>query len=530
MLQHDLPFEPPTAIELMSAGELYASANEFLLHELKEDRRIERKTAGVHADKLGEYFCMWANTPPSGGLIAIGMEDNGQISGCLQAGTEHINNLETSGRNFCPDARYDVKRVDVHRSDDGQRDYVLLFLVYYRSDPKVVRTTRNKAFIRLGGSKTKLDEYQIREIEIDTGGVAFEQELVDYVYPADFRADIIQQYAENFRGERGDRLRPNITNEEILELREFGKFAPGDKFVPNVACTLVFAKRPQRAFPGCKIRFQRFEGEVEGTGERWQPVKDIKIDEGPIPQQIAEAEKVLESQLRTFTHFGPDNKFRSLPEYPKVAWYEALVNACVHRSYNLRDMNIFIRMFDDRLEIESPGGFPPLVTPQNIYNVHHPRNPFLFDAMFYLEYVRGSREGTRRIHESMKRYGLPQEEFSEKETGNPFVLVILRNNYKQRKVLLDSEGLAFVGEALFNSLSLDERRAVNYVVEHHKVKPTDLVRVGGGNWHRSKRVLEQLRAKGILSVKRRKDIQRDSGSYYFLKHPNGKSDEKDKTN
>jgi hypothetical protein len=52
------------------------------------------------------------------------------------------------------------------------------------------------------------------------------------------------------------------------------------------------------------------------------------------------------------------------------------------------------------------------------------------------------------------------------------------------------------------------------VVEHHKVKPTDLVRVGGGNWHRSKKVLEQLRAKGILSVKRRKDIQRDSESYY----------------
>jgi len=53
---------------LMSAGVIYAGANEFLLHELKEDRRIERKTAGVHADKLGEYFCMWANTPPAGGL------------------------------------------------------------------------------------------------------------------------------------------------------------------------------------------------------------------------------------------------------------------------------------------------------------------------------------------------------------------------------------------------------------------------------------------------------------------------------
>ena len=71
-----------------------------------------------------------------------------------------------------------------------------------------------------------------------------------------------------------------------------------------------------------------------------------------------------------------------------MAWYEALVNACVHRSYNLKNMNIFIRMFDDRLEIESPGGFPPLVTPENIYYTEHPRNPFLFNAMFYLKLVR----------------------------------------------------------------------------------------------------------------------------------------------
>lgn len=143
LIQHDLPFEPPTAVQLMTAGELYAAANEFLLHELKEDRRLERKTVGVHAEKLGEYFCMWANTPPDGGLIAVGVEDDGQISGCLKAGTAHINNLERSGRNFCPDARYEVKRLDVHRVD-GERDYVLLFRVYYRSEPKVVRTTRRQ--------------------------------------------------------------------------------------------------------------------------------------------------------------------------------------------------------------------------------------------------------------------------------------------------------------------------------------------------------------------------------------------------
>lgn len=67
------------------------------------------------------------------------------------------------------------------------------------------------------------------------------------------------------------------------------------------------------------------------------------------------------------------------------------------------------------LEIESPGGFPPLVTPENIYYTEHPRNPFLFDAMFYLKFVRAAREGARRIRDSMQAWELPKPEFSEKE-------------------------------------------------------------------------------------------------------------------
>jgi ATP-dependent DNA helicase RecG len=59
-------------------------------------------------------------------------------------------------------------------------------------------------------------------------------------------------------------------------------------------------------------------------------------------------------------------------------------------------MNVFVKMFDDKLVIESPGGFPPLVTPENIYTSHHPRNPTLMRAMFYLGLVKEHAEGTKR--------------------------------------------------------------------------------------------------------------------------------------
>ncbi len=72
-----------------------------------------------------------------------------------------------------------------------------------------------------------------------------------------------------------------------------------------------------------------------------------------------------------------------------------------HRSYGLRNMNIFIKMFDDRLVIESPGAFPPFVTPDNIYDSHHPRNPHLMNALYFLDFVKCANEGTRRMRDMM---------------------------------------------------------------------------------------------------------------------------------
>jgi ATP-dependent DNA helicase RecG len=78
---------------------------------------------------------------------------------------------------------------------------------------------------------------------------------------------------------------------------------------------------------------------------------------------------ILTSQLRDFTRLGDDGVFYTAPEYPNAAWYEALVNAVVHRSYGLKNMNIFVKMFDDKLVIESPGGLPPAdLTPSDSLN------------------------------------------------------------------------------------------------------------------------------------------------------------------
>ena len=180
-------------------------------------------------------------------------------------------------------------------------------------------------------------------------------------------------------------------------------------------------------------------------------------------------------------------------------------------------MNIFVKMFDDRLVVESPGAFPPFVTSENIYEVHHPRNPYLMEAMFYLKFVKCAHEGTRRIRDTMIEMNLPQPEFEQKESGYASVRVTLRNRIKQRKVWIDSDASALLGEALSKTLSVHEKRVINFACEHGDISVSQVQRLTNRTWPSAKKVLDLLEQKGILYHNKRQGLERDPQARYVLK-------------
>ncbi len=105
----DFEGESPRSERLLSPDEIFASADESLLEKLREDHRIEWKSSRFSGDHLGEYFSMWANTPPDGGLVVSGMLNDGTIEGCNSLSQEALNHLRKVGPTFCPDARFEVK-------------------------------------------------------------------------------------------------------------------------------------------------------------------------------------------------------------------------------------------------------------------------------------------------------------------------------------------------------------------------------------------------------------------------------------
>jgi ATP-dependent DNA helicase RecG len=479
-LGFDFVFPPKKEIKLFNEDELHDFMPEKIAVDIGENHKIERKSASYNAISLGDYFSMWANTPPNGGIILIGVENSGMITGCSDVDAGHISDLMRAGDIYAPQARYRTKEIAV-KNHKGHDDLIIAIRVLYRED-RVVETNSGKVFIRRGSSKRELDEAERRELEIMKGQLEIESEPVHLVYPDDFNLKIISQFVDSVRYSRN--MSPDLTPEEVLELRRLGKIK-NNIFKPNLACALLFAKDPQLIVPGCKIRFLRFEGITEKTGKEYNVVKSFWL-EGCVPDLIAQTEKVLEAQLREFMRLGEDGKFISTAEYPKDAWYETIVNACVHRSYNLKNMHVVVKMFDDRLEVESPGSFPPPVTPENIYDTHQPRNPHLMDAMFYLKYVQCAHEGTRRIRDSMAKLGLPAPIFQERMSTSALVRVTLRNDVEHRVQFVDSDAFRVLGEALSSTLDAFEKRIVNFIAENGTINVTEAARIGGKRWHRAK--------------------------------------------
>lgn len=505
--------ERRSVLELWRVDELYEEASEELLRKLYEDNRLERKPPGIHAEPLSEYVCMWANTAPEGGLLVVGVNDDGEIIGCKDRAEELIAVERRIRNDLVPDARFDSKRVQVTNAR-GQTDFVLLFWTQF-SDDKLIETNKGKAFIRRVDTNHELTDAEKRELQIERGQRSFELEPCGLSWPNDFDQNAISAWIAGVRKTKGIKDRDeNESAHQVLSRHRLGKVQRG-KFVPNNACALLFANDPRAVVPGCIIKFQRIDGTVLKTGADRNVVKTIEIT-GTIPKVIVSAFETVNAQLRTFEKKASDGKFYTVSEYPDEAWHETIVNACVHRSYSLRGANIFIRMFDDRFEVESPGGFPALVTEQTIYDLHYRRNWWLMDAMLFLKFVLCEAEGAKRIRRAMVESGLPEPRWEQKQIGGAVVRVTLKNGFPLRQLWVDSDVSRIIGPERASRCNEFEKRVINFIAEHGKIQTTQAMNfLPKPRWGTAFAKLKKMVKDGLLVHNKR--AERDSKGNYTLK-------------
>jgi ATP-dependent DNA helicase RecG len=356
------------------------------LLSLPEDQWFDRKSVGVSREKLANLLVGFANA--EGGVVVIGLTDTA-VEGTAR-GRDRLNGLVKVPYDMAvPAVRHRVDRVACVNAA-GQPDE--LMAIWVEPAEQVHATNKDEVYLRVGDETRRLTFDQRRELLFDKGQAAYETQCVGPTLD-----DLDTVLAEGYAAALGN-------PDPIRMLRARGLAAEGGAL--TVAGTLLFAATPQTWFPEAFVRVIRYRGNARGSGARQQVVEDVRC-EGPLPKQIRQARETVREVQPTRRALGRGGTFEDSPLVPEDAWLEGIVNAVVHRSYSITGDHIRVEVFDNRIEISSPGRFPGLVRLDDPTNaVRFARNPRIARVAADLHFGQELGEGIRRMFEEMRAAGL----------------------------------------------------------------------------------------------------------------------------
>ena len=426
-----------------------------------ENKLFDRKSSKVKASDIAPIISAFANA--DGGTIVIGIADKTrEVEGINSKGQDVVNNLIAAPKDVCvPMPQYKEEYLQII-NNKGEKDRLLLLHIE-ASREQIIRTVSGATYLRVADRTKELKGDDLRNLEYSKNVRHYEDECHPDAMIKDLDTQLLESYREKLHAE-------DLSYEQLLEARGFIRQQGGVKKLTNAAI-LLFAKNIVQFYPNCRIRFIRYDGTKARTGVDINITRDLNI-ELPILKIIQAAKDFIGSQLREFTALDPaTGKFHIVPEYPEFAWLEGIVNAVTHREYAMTGRYILVSMYDDRLEIESPGKLPSIVTVENIKETRYSRNPRIARLLTDFGWVRELNEGVKRIYSDMEKFYLDDPIYSEPEQS---VRLLLKNNIVMRNLRRKDRALEYVGENIWKQLNDIDREILAYMASNVEVSRSTL--------------------------------------------------------
>ena len=410
----------------------------FKLRDLGEVTKVQFKERIVDVYDVACELVALSNT--RGGHLVIGINDKtGQLNSLSYQEVQETTNLlaNMASENVIPAILLDVETVEAeggsvivaHVKEGLNKPYHdnkgIIWVKNGADKRKVFDNAELAEMMTECGSFTP-DEAAVRDATIDD---LDEQTLKIYLLNR-FESAIIRHdvNVENLRHHSLDELVRFVGKGLTLEklLRNLHFIRPDGKL--TVAAMLLFGKYPQRWLPVFTAKCIRFAGNSVGGNVFIDKVPEYEM-EGNLLHQYNTIMAFFRRNLRTVQVEENFNTPGQL-EIPYVSLVEFVVNALVHRSLNWKaPIRVFI--FDDRVEIHSPGELPGGLTVSDILEgTSMPRNTLLFDNAIHLLPYTGAGSGIPRAMEAK-----PHVTFLSDDSRHEFIITVRSSDEKEHQVI-----------------------------------------------------------------------------------------------
>ena len=360
-----------------------------------ESHHVERTTSTDNMDKFCQAICAFSNDVSGSGkngYLIIGAYNNGKLSGLTVDDRLllQIANIRTDG-NILPQP---VMTVEKFSFNDGD----LLVAEVQPSEFPPVRY-RGRVWVRVGPRKSMATEAEVK--------ILTERRLSNvHTFDAmpclgttinDLDVKLIKKeflpkaVAEEVLAEDKRSIEEQLASLGFYDLRYD---------CPTNGAIVLFGTNPERYLPGCYVQYVRFKGN-DRAGDI---VNEYKFS-GNLCVVLPRIDTFIETSISQKRPI-PVSVLReeTFSKYPYWATRELLMNSIMHRDQEANGAVQFYE-YDDRIEVQNPGGLYGKVTPENFPNVSDYRNPFIAEAMKVLGYVNRFSRGVYRVQKELEENG-----------------------------------------------------------------------------------------------------------------------------
>jgi len=398
-----------------------------------EGDRPKSPTRKVWADEIAAF----ANA--AGGVLLAGVDDDGRVMGISSTQIKLLDGLLVE---VSSDAIEPPVRISTHHKEMADGKLVLLVEV---PEGYSAHRTENGSYVRVGATKRPMssDEYlRLAQRRSQARFLWFDKQPV----PNTGYKMLAQELWKPLLSAKG-------ASEPELALKKLALLDDGDGILRvTVAGVLLCAPTPDEWLPNACITATFYRG-----SDRTSDQIDSKEITGPLSRQISDAVSFVVKNMRVAARKDPARI--EVPQYSEKVVFEALVNAVANRDYSIRGSSIRLSMFDNRLEIQSPGYLPNNLTVESMLARQSSRNEAIVSAL--------SRMSVGEIR------GSSHKEYFMERRGDGVTIILeetkeLCGKYPQYRVIDEAEVLLVIPAASqeFNpALSVISARSGNQPLE-----------------------------------------------------------------